>query len=409
MDILELLEARGFIAQYTHEEELKQKLADGEKFTFYIGFDPTADSLTVGHFLPVMAMAHMQRAGHRPIALIGGGTTMVGDPTDKTDMRKMMTKEQIDANAAVFKKQLAQFLDFSDDKALMVNNDEWLMKLNYIEFLRDIGVHFSVNRMLTADCYKTRMEKGLSFLEFNYMLMQGYDFYKLYQDYTCSLQCGGNDQWSNIIAGVELIRRKLSKPAFGLTFNLLTTAEGKKMGKTEKGAVWLDAEKTSPYEFFQYFRNVHDDDVIKLLKLYTFIELDEIAKMESWQGAELNKAKEILAFEVTKLVHGQEEAEKALEAAKSLFSGASDSDAIPSTEVALADIEAGFGVLDAFSLAGLIKSNGEGRRLIQQNGLSLNDEKVKDIAYQLTKEDFVDGKCKLQKGKKAFHQLVISE
>ncbi len=409
MNILELLEKRGFIAQYTHEDELKQKLADGEKFTFYIGFDPTADSLTVGHFLPVMAMAHMQRAGHRPIALIGGGTTMVGDPTDKTDMRKMMTKEQIDGNAAIFKKQLANFLDFSDGKALMVNNDEWLMNLNYIEFLRDIGVHFSVNRMLTAECYKARMEKGLSFLEFNYMLMQGYDFYKLYQDYTCSLQCGGNDQWSNIIAGVELIRRKLSKPAFGLTFNLLTTAEGKKMGKTEKGAVWLDPEKTSPYEFFQYFRNVHDDDVIKLLKLYTFMELDEIAKMEQWQGAELNKAKEILAFEVTKLVHGQEEAEKALEAAKALFAGASDSDAIPSTEVSASEIATGLGVLDAFSRVGLIKSNGEGRRLIQQNGLSMNDEKIKDINYIIAEKDFIDGKCKLQKGKKGFHQLVLAD
>lgn len=406
MNALQVLEDRGFIAQFTHEEELRKRFAE-EKMTFYIGFDPTADSLTVGHFLTVMAMAHMQRAGHRPIVLIGGGTTMVGDPTDKTDMRKMLSKTEIDQNAERFKAQLSNFIDFSDDRAIMCNNDEWLLELNYVEFLRGVGVHFSVNRMLTADCYKTRMEKGLTFLEFNYMLMQSYDFLELNQRYDCILQMGGNDQWSNILGGADLIRRKLQKPAYGITFNLLTTAEGKKMGKTEKGAVWLDSEKTTPFEFFQYFRNVDDGDVIKLLKLMTFLPLDQIEQMSAWQGADINRAKEILAFEVTKIVHGESAAQQAQDAAKSLFSGAQDSDNIPSTEISENQLSEALSVIDGFLLAGLIKSKGEGKRLIQQNGLSVNNVKVAGIDQMMTISDFEDNKCLLQKGKKVFHQLII--
>ncbi len=406
MNAIEQLEARGFIAQYTHEKEIKE-LFDREKVTFYVGFDPTADSLTVGHFIPILAMAHLQRAGHRPIALIGGGTTMVGDPSERSDMRKMLTKEQIDANGERFKQQMSRFFDFSDDKAIMANNGDWLLDLNYVDFLREIGVHFSVNRMLTADCYKTRMEKGLTFLEFNYMLMQSYDFLELYKRYNCVMQMGGNDQWSNILSGADLIRRKVQKPAFGVTFNLLTTAEGKKMGKTAKGAVWLDPAKTSPYEFFQYFRNVDDADVEKLLKILTFLPLEEIAELAKLEGAEINVAKEKLAYEITALVHGADEADKALQAARSLFAGSANDDNIPSTALDEAVIKAGLNVVDAFLKVGLIASKGEGRRLIAQNGLSINGQKVGAFDDLIGLADFVDGKCTLQKGKKVFHQLVV--
>ncbi len=406
MNAIEQLEARGFIAQYTHEKEIKE-LFDNEKVTFYVGFDPTADSLTVGHFIPIMAMAHLQRAGHQPIALIGGGTTMVGDPSDKTDMRKMLSKEQIDKNGERFKQQMSKFFDFTDDKAIMVNNGDWLLNLNYVDFLRDVGVHFSVNRMLTADCYKTRMEKGLTFLEFNYMIMQSYDFLELYKRHNCVMQMGGNDQWSNILGGADLIRRKMQKPAFGVTFNLLTTSEGKKMGKTEKGAVWLDPEKTSPYEFFQYFRNVDDADVVKLLKVLTFLSLEEIEQYAKLEGAEINRAKEKLAYEITALVHGEAEADKALQAAKSLFAGSADNENIPSTKLAKADVESGLNIVDAFLNVGLIASKGEGRRLIKQNGLSLNGKKVASFDQTITLADFENDKCTLQKGKKAFHQLTL--
>lgn len=406
MSALDVLRARGYVGQLTHEEETEALLSK-EKVSFYIGFDPTADSLTVGHFMTIMAMSHMQRAGHRPIVLIGGGTTMVGDPTDKTDMRKMLTKEQIDQNAERFKAQLSQFIDFTDEKAIMVNNDEWLLNLNYVEFLREVGVHFSVNRMLTADCYKTRLEKGLTFLEFNYMLMQSYDFLVLHDRYNCVLQMGGNDQWSNILGGVDLIRRKLQKPAFGITFNLLTTSEGKKMGKTEKGAVWLDPEKTTPFEFFQYFRNIADSDVIKTLKLLTYLPVETIDEMGAWEGAQLNQAKEILAFEVTKIVHGEAQATAALDAAKALFSGAKDSENIPSSEISAADVATGISLMDAMVEAGLIGSKGEGKRLVQQNGISLNDQKVTDINYLLSEADFTNGKALIQKGKKIFHCLIL--
>ncbi len=407
MNAIEQLEARGFIAQYTHEQEIKE-LFDKEKVTFYVGFDPTADSLTVGHFIPILAMAHLQRAGHRPIALIGGGTTMVGDPSERSDMRQMLTKEQINANGERFKKQMSRFFDFSDDKAIMANNADWLLNLNYVDFLREIGIHFSVNRMLTADCYKTRMEKGLTFLEFNYMLMQSYDFLELYKRYDCVMQMGGNDQWSNILSGADLIRRKMQKPAFGVTFNLLTTSEGKKMGKTAKGAVWLDPDKTSPYDFFQYFRNVDDADVEKLLKILTFLPLEEIAELAKLEGAEINVAKEKLAYEITALVHGADEADKALQAAKSIFTGSGDDANIPSTEVVKAQLESGLNVLDAFLTAGLIASKGEGRRLIKQNGLSLNGKKIASFDEVITLSDFDDGKCTLQKGKKVFHQLIVN-
>lgn len=403
---LDVLKARGFVGQMTHEAEIEEMLAK-EKVSFYIGFDPTADSLTVGHFMTIMAMSHMQRAGHRPIVLIGGGTTMIGDPTDKTDMRKMLTKDQIDANAERFKGQLSKFIDFTDDKAIMVNNDEWLMDLNYVSFLRDIGAHFSVNRMLTADCYRTRMEKGLTFLEFNYMIMQSYDFLVLHDRFNCVLQMGGNDQWSNILGGVELIRRKKQKPAFGVTFNLLTTSEGKKMGKTEKGAVWLDPDKTSPFEFFQYFRNIEDGDVLTTLKLLTYLPLEEIEAMAQWEGAQINRAKEILAFEVTKIVHGEKMAEAALEAARALFAGGKDSENIPTADIAAADVDNGLSLMDALVATGLIATKSEGRRLVQQNGLSLNDAKVTDFNYVLTAADFVEGKAMVQKGKKVFQRLQL--
>lgn len=402
----EVLEERGFIEQMTHEPEIKE-LFEKEKITFYIGFDPTADSLHVGHFLTVMAMAHMQRAGHRPICLMGGGTGMIGDPTGKADMRKMMTTETIDYNVECFKKQLSHFIDFTDDKAIIVNNADWIRNLNYIDFLREIGVHFSVNRMLTADCFKTRMEKGLSFLEFNYMLMQANDFLELNKKYGCVMQLGGNDQWSNIIAGVDLIRRKEAKPAFGMTFQLLTNSEGNKMGKTEKGAVWLDPEKTSPYEFYQYWRNIGDKDVEKCLALLTFLPMDEVRRLGALEGSEINKAKEVLAFELTKIVHNEEEATKAQQAARALFEGGAAGGSIPETVISTADFGDGMDILSMLTTVGLCASRAEGRRLVQQGGLKLNEAKVESFDLNVTKDDFKDGIIMLQKGKKVFHQVKL--
>jgi tyrosyl-tRNA synthetase len=409
MNAFDVLMERGFIEQTTHEKEIKE-LLENEKVSFYIGFDPTADSLTVGHFLPVMAMAHMQRAGHRPIVLIGGGTTMIGDPTGKSDMRKMMTQEIINRNANRFKEQLSKFIDFNDDKAIMVNNADWLLNLNYIDFLRDIGVHFSVNRMLTAECYKSRMEKGLTFLEFNYMLMQSYDFLALNKEYNCKLQLGGNDQWSNIIGGVELIRRKEQKPAFGMTFKLLTTGEGKKMGKTEKGAVWLDPEKTSPYEFYQYWRNVEDIKVEQCLGLLTFLPMDEVRRLGALEGAEINTAKEVLAYEITKIVHGEEKAKEAMEAAKALFTGATKGGSIPTTEVSKEEFEGeGIDIISALQKAKLVPTRSEGRRMVQQGGVRVNDVKVEGIERMLTTDDFKeDGTILIKKGKKGFHQFKLN-
>ncbi len=405
-NVFNVLQERGFIEQLTHEQEIKE-LLENEKITFYIGFDPTADSLHVGHFLTVMAMAHMQRAGHRPIALMGGGTGMIGDPTGKTDMRKMMTVEQIDHNVECFKKQLSRFIDFSDGKALIVNNADWIRELKYIDFLRDVGVSFSVNQMLTAECYKTRLEKGLSFLEFNYMPMQANDFLELNRKYNCVLQLGGSDQWANILGGVDLIRRKEHRPAFGMTFKLLTTSEGKKMGKTEGGAVWLDAEKTSPYEFYQYWRNVGDKDVEKCLALLTFLPMDEVRRLGALKDSEINKAKEVLAFEVTKIVHGEEEAVKAQEAARALFSGGAEGGSIPTTEIPAAEFGDGMDILTLLTKTGLISSRSEGRRLIQQNGVKLNDEKVDSFDLKVDLSYVKEGKIKLQKGKKIFHYVVI--
>ncbi|HIW26016.1 MAG TPA: tyrosine--tRNA ligase [Firmicutes bacterium] len=401
----EVLQERGFIEQMTHPEEIEE-LFKKEKITFYIGFDPTADSLHVGHFLTVMAMSHMQRCGHRPICLMGGGTGMVGDPTGKTDMRRMMTVEEIDHNVECFKKQLSRFIDFSDDKAIIVNNADWLRNLNYIEFLREIGSVFSVNKMLTAECFKTRMEKGLSFLEFNYMIMQSYDFLELNRRFGCVMQLGGNDQWSNILGGVDLIRRKENKPAYGMTFQLLTNSEGKKMGKTEKGAVWLDPEKTSPYEFYQYWRNVGDKDVEKCLRLLTFLPMDEVKRLGALEGSEINKAKEVLAYELTKIVHGEEEAKKADKAAKALFMGGSEGGSIPTTKVKAADLE-NMDILGALVLTGLTPSRSEARRAVQQGGVKLNDEKVDDIAFKITEDVFKDGIITIQRGKKSFHRLKL--
>ena len=401
----EVLQERGFIEQMTHPEEIEE-LFKKEKITFYIGFDPTADSLHVGHFLTVMAMSHMQRCGHRPICLMGGGTGMVGDPTGKTDMRRMMTVEEIDHNVECFKKQLSRFIDFSDDKAIIVNNADWLRNLNYIEFLREIGSVFSVNKMLTAECFKTRMEKGLSFLEFNYMIMQSYDFLELNRRFGCVMQLGGNDQWSNILGGVDLIRRKENKPAYGMTFQLLTNSEGKKMGKTEKGAVWLDPEKTSPYEFYQYWRNVGDKDVEKCLRLLTFLPMDEVKRLGALEGSEINKAKEVLAYELTKIVHGEEEAKKADKAAKALFMGGSEGGSIPTTEVKAADLE-NMDILGALVLTGLTPSRSEARRAVQQGGVKLNDEKVDDIAFKITEDVFKDGIITIKRKKKSFHRLKL--
>jgi len=405
MSVYEVLEERGFIQQVTHEEEVRQLLAR-EKITFYIGFDPTADSLHVGHFLGMMVMAHMQRAGHRPICLIGGGTTMIGDPSGKNDMRRMMTREEIDANGELFKKQMQRFLDFSNGRALMLNNADWLLQLNYVDFLREIGVHFSVNRMLTAECFRNRMEKGLTFLEFNYMLMQAYDFLELNRRTGCIMQMGGDDQWSNIIAGADLIRRKEGKPAYGLTFTLLTTSDGRKMGKTEKGALWLDPEKTSPYDFYQYWRNVDDADVAKCLALLTFLPMDEVRRLGALKGSEITIAKKTLAYEVTKLIHGQDEADKARQAAEALFGGNGDLDNVPTTTFSLTDL-AGKRLIDNLPATGLTGSIGEGRRLIAGGGLYIGDEKVEDPNLVIDLAAFKDNTLLLRKGKKTYHRLVI--
>ncbi|MGF7400381.1 tyrosine--tRNA ligase [Thermoanaerobacterium thermosaccharolyticum] len=404
MSVFDVLKERNFIQQMTHEDEIKG-LLEKEKVTFYIGFDPTADSLHVGHFLQLMVMAHMQRAGHRPIVLIGGGTAMVGDPTGKTDMRKMLTKEEISHNAEAFKKQMSRFIDFSDGKAILANNADWLLNLNYVEFLRDIGVHFSVNKMLTAECFKTRLEKGLSFLEFNYMLMQAYDFLMLNKEYGCVLEMGGDDQWSNILAGVDLVRRKEGKQAYGMTFTLLTTSEGKKMGKTEKGAIWLDAEKTPPYDFYQYWRNIDDSDVEKCLSLLTFLPMDEVRRLGSLKDKEINEAKKVLAYEVTKLVHGEDEARKAQKAAEALFEGSGDLSNVP-TSIITHDM-LGSSLLDVLTKTNIIPSKSEGRRLITQGGLYVNDENVKDINAVVTEDMFKQGYMLVRKGKKSYNKIVI--
>ncbi len=406
MGVYEELQRRGLIAQTTDEEQIRELINSG-KAVFYIGFDPTADSLHVGHFMALCLMKRLQMAGNKPIALIGGGTALIGDPTGKTDMRKMLTKEDIEHNCDCFKKQMSRFIDFSDDKAMLVNNADWLLDLNYVKLLREVGACFSVNRMLTAECYKQRMERGLSFLEFNYMIMQSYDFYSLYQRYGCNLQFGGDDQWSNMLGGTELIRRKLGKDAHAMTINLLLNSEGKKMGKTEKGAVWLDAEKTSPYDFFQYWRNVGDNDVIKCLKMLTFVPIEEIEAMEKWEGSELNKAKEILAYELTKLVHGTEEADKALEAARALFSAKSDTDNMPSSDISSADLADGqIGLIDLLFLVGLVPSKAEARRLIQQNGIAVNDVRINDVKAVIKAEDFgSNGYIVVKKGKKVYHKI----
>lgn len=406
MGVYEELSARGLIAQVTDEEQVRELVNNG-KAVFYIGFDPTADSLHVGHFMALTLMKRLQEAGNKPIALIGGGTGMIGDPSGRTDMRQMMTPETIQHNCDCFRKQMEKFIDFSDDKAIMVNNADWLLDLNYIKLLREVGACFSVNRMLSFECYKQRMERGLSFLEFNYMIMQSYDFYALYQKYGCNLQFGGDDQWSNMIGGMELIRRKLNGNANAMTITLLTNSEGKKMGKTQKGAVWLDPNKTSPYEFYQYWRNVDDADVIKCMKLLTFLPLDVIAEYEKLEGAELNKAKEVLAFELTKLVHSEEDAEKAQQAARALFGGGSDNSDMPSTELTDDDFENGsVSVLDMMMKGAMIKSKGEGRRLIQQGGVSVNDEKVSDPYASISKDDFKDGVI-IRKGKKVFRKFTV--
>ena len=404
-NVYDILLERGFIEQVTHEEEVRELLGK-EKVTFYIGFDATADSLTAGHFLTVMAMMHMQRAGHRPIALLGGGTTMIGDPTGKSDMRTMMTKETIMHNAECFHKQLSKFIDFDNDNAIIANNADWLLDLNYVEFLREIGVHFSVNKMLTAECYKQRMEKGLTFFEFNYMLMQSYDFWKLHKDYGCCLELGGNDQWSNIIGGVELIRRKEQKPAYGLTFKLLTTSEGIKMGKTMKGAVWLNPEKTSPYEFYQYWRNIEDVKVEECLGLLTFLPMDEVRRLGALEGAEINHAKEVLAYEITKIVHGEEEAAKAQEAARAVFAAGGKSDNMPTTTYAKAELDEGKDLITLLVDTKLAATRSEARRLIQQGGVTVNDIKITEIERKFTTADFdADGALVIKKGKKGFHQI----
>jgi len=405
-NVFDVLKERGFIQQVTHEEELRELLGR-ESVTFYIGFDPTADSLHVGHLLQMIVMAHMQKAGHRPIALLGGGTTMVGDPSGRTDMRKMLTLEEIQSNAEKFKVQFEKLIDFSDGKAIMDNNADWLLKLNYVEFLREIGVHFSVNRMLTAECYKNRMEKGLTFIEFNYMLMQAYDFLELFRKYGCRLQMGGDDQWSNIIAGVDLIRRVESQSAYGMTFTLLTTSDGQKMGKTQAGAVWLDPNKTSVYDFYQYWRNIDDADVEKCLSLLTFLPMEEVRRLASLPGNEINEAKKALAYEVTKLVHGEEEAQKAQDAAEALFGKGGNLDLVPTTELEKEELKDGMNIVDLIVSTGLVPSKGEGRRLINQGGLTLNDEKVDAIDFMVTMKDFKDGNLMLKKGKKTYHRVVL--
>ena len=406
MTVWEELKARGLIAQVTDEDEIKEMVNNG-KATFYIGFDPTADSLHVGHFMALCLMKRLQMAGNRPIALLGGGTGMIGDPSGRTDMRQMLTKETIQHNIDCFKKQMERFIDFSDGKALMVNNAEWLM--NYVELLREVGAHFSVNRMLTAECYKQRMERGLSFLEFNYMIMQSYDFYMLYQKYGCNMQFGGDDQWSNMLGGTELIRRKLGKDAYAMTITLLLNSEGKKMGKTQSGAVWLDPNKTSPFDFYQYWRNVDDADVIKCMKLLTFLPLEEIQEMEKWEGSQLNKAKEILAFQLTELVHGTEEAKKAEAGAKALFAGGADTEHMPTTELAAEDFDEE-GNIDLISLlvkSALVTTRSEGRRAIEQGGVSVDGEKVTDIRHVLSKDALTGDGIVLKRGKKKFNKVFV--
>ena len=406
MGVYEELIERGLIAQVTNEEEIREMVNSG-KARFYIGFDCTADSLTAGHFMALTLMKRLQEAGNQPIALIGGGTTMIGDPSGRSDMRKMLTREDIDHNAECFRKQMERFIEFGEGKAMMVNNADWLLDLNYVELLREVGTCFSVNNMLRAECYKQRMEKGLSFFEFNYMIMQSYDFYYLFQHYGCNMQFGGDDQWSNMLGGTELIRKKLGKDAHAMTITLLTDSQGRKMGKTAGNAVWLDAEKTSPYEFYQYWRNVEDADVLKCIRMLTFLPMEEIRAMDSWEGSQLNKAKEILAFELTKLVHGEEEAEKAQTAARALFGGGADDSNMPTTTVDASDLDenGAITVLSLMTKAGLIKSNGEGRRLIQQGGVSLNDEKVTDVFASVTADQLAEGVI-IKKGKKVFHKFT---
>ncbi len=406
MGIYEELVARGLIAQVTNESEIREMINAG-KAKFYIGFDCTADSLTAGHFMALTLMKRLQMAGNKPIALIGGGTTMIGDPSGRSDMRKMLTKEDIDHNAECFKKQMERFIEFGEGKAQMVNNADWLLNLNYVELLREVGACFSVNNMLRAECYKQRMENGLSFLEFNYMIMQSYDFYYLFKHYGCNMQFGGNDQWSNMLGGTELIRRKLGEDAHAMTITLLTDSQGKKMGKTAGNAVWLDPNKTSPYEFYQYWRNVSDDDVLKCIRMLTFLPLEQIDEMDKWEGSELNKAKEILAYELTNLVHGEEEATKAQEAARAVFSGAGNADNMPSTELSADDFSAdGLGIIDALCKASLCPSRGEARRLIQQGGVSVDDIKITDPMYIIPLSDFEKGYVIIKKGKKVFHKIV---
>ena len=407
MQIYEELVARGLIAQVTNEEEIRKMVNEG-KAVFYIGFDPTADSLHVGHFMALCLMKRLQMAGNKPIALIGGGTGMVGDPSGRTDMRKMMTPEIIQHNCDCFKKQMSRFIDFSDGKALMVNNAEWLMNLNYIEFLREVGPHFSVNNMLRAECYKQRMEKGLSFLEFNYMLMQSYDFYELFQRYGCNMQFGGDDQWSNMLGGTELIRRKLGKDAHAMTITLLLNSEGKKMGKTQSGAVWLDPEKTSPFDFYQYWRNVGDADVLKCLRMLTFLPLEQIDEMDKWEGSQLNKAKEILAFELTKLVHGEEEAAKAQEGARALFAGGANTENMPTCELGEEDFTDGnIVILTVLTKSGLAASRSEARRNVEQGGVSADGTQIKDIKAVFAKEQFAGDGVVIKRGKKNFKKVIL--
>ena len=406
MTVYDELVARGLIAQVTDEEEIKKLINEG-KAVFYIGFDPTADSLHVGHFMALCLMKRLQMAGNKPIALIGGGTAMIGDPSGRTDMRQMMTKETIAHNVECFKKQMSRFIDFGEDKALLVNNADWLMDLNYVELLREVGPHFSVNRMLNAECYKQRMEKGLSFLEFNYMIMQSYDFYALFQKYGCNMQFGGDDQWSNMLGGTRLIHYKLGKDAYAMTINLLLNSEGKKMGKTQSGAVWLDPEKTSPFDFYQYWRNVADDDVLKCLRMLTFLPLEQIDEMDTWEGSQLNQAKEILAYELTKLVHGEEEAKKAQDSAKALFASGNAAD-MPEVVLTDADFEEGsIGILRLLVKAGLAPSNGEARRNVEQGGVSVDGEKITDPKAQLTKDTFAGDGVVLKRGKKKFMKIVL--
>ena len=407
MTIYDELQARGLLAQLTDEEEIKELINNG-KATFYIGFDPTADSLHVGHFMALCLMKRLQMAGNKPIALIGGGTGMIGDPSGKSDMRKMMTRETIQHNCDCFKEQMSKFIDFSDGKAMMVNNADWLLDLNYVEFLREVGPHFSVNRMLTAECYKQRMEKGLSFLEFNYMIMQSYDFLMLYEKYGCNMQFGGDDQWSNMLGGTELIRRKLGKDAYAMTITLLLNSEGKKMGKTEKGAVWLDANKTTPFEFYQYWRNIGDADVLKCIRMLTFLPLEEIDKMSDWEGSQLNTAKEILAYELTKMIHGEEEAQKAQEASKALFGGGGNNANMPTYTLQEEDYRDGsIDLIGILAAAKLVPTRSEGRRAIEQGGVAVNDEKITDIKKAYTKDEIGAGEFIVRRGKKNFCKILV--